>query len=60
MGDLEVCRLLYADDTLVFCEPMEDQIWHIRVMTVFEAISGLKVTWRKSNLFPIKEVNNIQ
>lgn len=30
------------------------------MLVVFEAVSGLKVNWRKSNLFPIKEVANIQ
>jgi len=40
---------------------MEEQVWHIRLMlTVYEAVSGLKVNWRKINLFPIKEVNHMQ
>ncbi|KAH0765964.1 hypothetical protein KY285_001835 [Solanum tuberosum] len=57
----EICHLLYADDTVIFCEPTEEQISHIRLLLLFfESTSGLKVNWRKSNLFPIKEVLNIQ
>ncbi|WMV37828.1 hypothetical protein MTR67_031213 [Solanum verrucosum] len=29
-------------------------------MVVFEVVSGLKENWRKSRIFPIKEVTNIQ
>lgn len=56
----EICHLLYADDTIIFCEPQEDQIRFIKTsLLFFEASSGLKVNWGKSNLFPIKEVANI-
>uniref|UniRef100_A0A0V0HSZ9 Putative ovule protein n=1 Tax=Solanum chacoense TaxID=4108 RepID=A0A0V0HSZ9_SOLCH len=53
-------HLLYADDTTIFCEPREDQIRFLKtILLFFEASSGLKVNWGKSNLFPIKEVTNI-
>lgn len=56
----EICHLLYADDTIIFCEPREDQIRFLKtILLFFEASSGLKVNWGKSNLFPIKEVTNI-
>ncbi|XP_055815781.1 uncharacterized protein LOC129885509 [Solanum dulcamara] len=59
--ELEICHLLYADYTIIFCEAEADQVKYIRViLVVFEGVSGLKVNWRKSNLFPIKEVSNIQ
>ncbi|WMV51890.1 hypothetical protein MTR67_045275 [Solanum verrucosum] len=40
---MELTHLLYADDTIVFCEANE-------------ACSGLKVNWRKSSILPVKEV----
>ncbi|WMV09474.1 hypothetical protein MTR67_002859 [Solanum verrucosum] len=42
----EIGQLLYADDTLIFCEPVAEQISYIRVILVlFEAVSGLRVNW---------------
>jgi len=58
---MEICQLLYADDTVIFCEAKEDQIRYIRViLVILEAVSGLRVNWRKSSLFPIKEVAQMQ
>nr|AAT40556.2 hypothetical protein SDM1_4t00019 [Solanum demissum] len=52
---------LLANDTLVFCEAEQEQICYLRViLVVFEACSGLKVNWRKSSNFPIKEVQQIE
>lgn len=57
----EVCHMLYADDTIIFCEPTAEQISYIGVILVlFEAVSGLKVNWGKSSLFPVNEVPQIQ
>ena len=54
---MEICQLFYADDTVIFCEAKEDQIRYIRViLVILEVVSGLRVNWRKSSLFPIKEV----
>lgn len=42
-------------------EELVTDLQYIRVMlVVFEAVSGLKVNWRKSNISPIKEVSSIQ
>ncbi|WMV14275.1 hypothetical protein MTR67_007660 [Solanum verrucosum] len=57
----EICHLLYADDTLIFCEPVAEQISYNRVILVlFAAVSGLRVNWGKSSLFPVNEVQQIQ
>ena len=54
-------HLLYADYTIIFCEAEQKQLCHIRIiLVIFEACSGLKVNWRKSSIFHIKEVQQIQ
>jgi hypothetical protein len=36
--------LLFADDTIVFCDAVPEQVMHIRkVLSCFEAVTGLKV-----------------
>lgn len=53
--------MLYADDTMAFCDATPEQISFRRMMLeIFEATTGLKVNRRKSNIFPVKEVLQIQ
>ncbi|KAG5575092.1 hypothetical protein H5410_055226 [Solanum commersonii] len=54
--------MLYAeDDTIIICDPVEEQISYIRVILVhFEAVSGLKVNLGKGSLFPVNEVPQIK
>ena len=43
-GGLSVSHLLYADDTILFCDTNPKQLMYIRlVLTCFEVVSGLKV-----------------
>lgn len=57
---MNLTHLLYADEIVVFCEEEQEQICYLRViLVVFEACSGLKVNWRKSSIFPIKEVQQV-
>ncbi|KAH0751395.1 hypothetical protein KY285_004543 [Solanum tuberosum] len=59
--DLQICQLLYADDTVIFCDAKAEQVCFIRIiLVIFEAVSGLSVNWRKSSMFQVKEVANIQ
>ncbi|XP_049344987.1 uncharacterized protein LOC125809377 [Solanum verrucosum] len=44
--EMQICHLLYADDTIIFCEA--------------KAVSRLLINWRKSCIFSIKEVPEIQ
>ena len=50
-------HLLFADDTILFCDADVEQILHIRLLLLsFQAITGLKVNVHKSEMVPIREV----
>ena len=56
----EICHMLYAGDTTLFCKPIEESIKYNRlILLLFEATSGFKINWGKSNLFPMKEMLNL-
>jgi hypothetical protein len=56
-----VSHLLFADDTLIFCEPKVEQIQHLRCLLLcFEAVSGLKINLSKSTIVPIGMVGNLE
>lgn len=58
---LEVTHMQYADDTLTFCGAEEEQLKYLRIiLVIFEGISGLHINWRKSYLYPINEVVNME
>jgi hypothetical protein len=53
---MKVLHLLFADDTLIFCEPKVEQICNLRCLLLcFEAVSGLKINLSKSVIVPIGE-----
>ena len=52
-----VSHLLYANDTIIFCEAEPEQILYIRmVLTFFGAITGLRVNMNKSEMVLVGEV----
>lgn len=56
-NSIEISHLLYADDTIILCDPEAEQVAFIRlILVLFEAVAGLKVNWSKSSLIPVKEV----
>uniref|UniRef100_A0A2N9FWW1 Reverse transcriptase domain-containing protein n=1 Tax=Fagus sylvatica TaxID=28930 RepID=A0A2N9FWW1_FAGSY len=58
---LVISHLLFADDTLIFCEAHPYQITQLgHILTWFEAISDLKVNLGKSKLVPVGNVPNIE
>ena len=58
---IRVSHLLFADDTILFCDASREQILSIRLtLTCFQAFIGLKVSVGKSEIGLIGEVCNIQ
>ncbi len=57
---LMISNLLFANDSLIFCDTDLDQIGYLKcTLLYFEAISGLKVNVGKSEMVPIGVVTNI-
>ncbi len=57
---LMVSHLLFADNTLIFCEVDPNQILHLGFpLTWFEAISGLKVNLAKSEMIQVGDVPHV-
>ena len=56
-----ISHLLFADDTLVFCEESEDQMTYLSWLLMwFEACSGLRINLEKSELIPGGRVDDIE
>ena len=55
-----VLHLLFADDTIFFCDAEVEQVLLVQLLLLcFQAVTGLKVNAAKSEMVPIKEVNNV-
>jgi hypothetical protein len=58
---LVVSHLLFADDTLIFCGALSIQIQHLHcILLCFEAVSGLRINLGKSEIVPIREVEDVE
>jgi hypothetical protein len=57
---LSISHLLFADDTLIFCDADVEQLRNLRCLFFcFEAASGLKINLSKSEIVPIGEVQDV-
>ncbi|WKA13278.1 hypothetical protein VitviT2T_030594 [Vitis vinifera] len=57
---VQISHLLFADDTLVFCQASQDQLTYLSWLFMwFEAVSRLRINLEKSELIPIGRVENI-
>ena len=53
-GGLSVPHLLFADDTILFCDADITQIVYIQLLlTCFEAVTGLRVNLGKGEMVPV-------
>jgi hypothetical protein len=58
---MTVSHLLFADDTLIFCDVDPSQLLYLRViLNRFEAASGLRINLGKSELVPVRDVADIE
>ena len=56
-----ISHLLFANDTILFCDASRERLLSIRLaLFCFQAFTGLKVNARKSEIVPIREVNNLE
>ena len=59
-GGLHISYLLFADDTILFCDASREQLLYIQMVLIFfEAIIGLKVNVGKSEIVLVGEVGNL-
>ena len=60
-GEMVISHLLYADDTIVFCEAKSEQLMCLSwTLMWFEAFSGLKINLNKSEIIPLGRVDNVE
>ena len=58
---VQISHLLFADDTLVFCEESLDQMTNISWLLMwFEACSGLKINLEKCEVIPVGRVHDME
>ena len=59
--DVSISHLLFADDSILFCDANPQHLMYIQlVLTFFEAVIGLRVNLRKSEMVPEGDVPNLR
>ena len=57
---MQITHLCYADDTILSCEPVLEQVGYVKcTLLCFEAAFGLKVNLSKSEMVQIGQVSNL-
>lgn len=60
-GSTTISHLLFADDTLLFCEDKTRHIQSLKaILLCFEEVSGLKINLAKTKMVAVGEVRNIR
>ncbi|RVW74111.1 putative mitochondrial protein [Vitis vinifera] len=58
---VHISHLLFADDTIVFCEARKEHLTHLSwILFWFEAASGLRINLDKSEIIPVGEVEEME
>ena len=59
--EILISHLLFANDTLMFCEASQDQMTYLSWLLMwFEACSGLRINLEKSELILVRNVLNLE
>ena len=57
---VRISHLLFANDTILFCDASREQLLSIRLaLSCFQAFTGLNVNVGKSKIVLVGEVNNL-
>lgn len=61
MNTINVSHLLYADETLIFCEANKPQVQNLNItLLIFEDLSGLHINMLKIVIYSVNEVPNLK
>ena len=60
-GELIISHLLYAGDTVLFCDAKQEQLMYLGwTLMWFEAFTGLRINLSKSEIIPVGTVSNVE